>query len=74
MTPDSCLSHCLMKALLFFMMPLVVMCVGSKRLQEQQVASGGQVTASIGDQADRDTGEADHGLDGRRRRDGARAR
>lgn len=64
MTPGSCLSYCLVKAFLFFMVPLVVMCVGSKRLKEQQVASGGQIAASVGDQSDRDTDEADRGLDG----------
>ena len=64
MTPDSCLSHCLIKMFLLFMMPLVVMYVGSKRLQEQQVVSGGQVAAGVGDQADRGSEEADRGLDG----------
>ena len=49
MTPGSYLSYCLVKAFLFFMVPLVVMCVGSKRLKEQQVASGGQIAASVGD-------------------------
>ena len=45
-------------------MPLVVMCVGLKRLQEQQVVSRGQVAAGVGDHADHDADEANHGLDG----------
>ena len=63
MTPDSCLSHCLIKMFLLFMMPLTVMCV-FKRMQEQQVVSGGHVAAGVGGQTDRDTDEADYGLDG----------
>ncbi|EGF57140.1 hypothetical protein HMPREF9056_00541 [Actinomyces sp. oral taxon 170 str. F0386] len=34
-TSDSCLLHCLIKVFIFFMMSLVLMCAGFKRLQEQ---------------------------------------